>query len=238
VITVVRNGERTIEKTITSVLSQDYRQFEYIVIDGASTDNTLSVIKSFGNRLTWVSEADGGIYDAMNKALDLAKGQWIYFLGADDRFSGPKVLTTVANYLNNGLTLVFGTICYDDGRLVKSRLGVRTLLHNTVHHQGAFYHSSLFSEWRYDSTFKIVADYELNLRVYLQGWPYLMVDEKIAVCGAEGLSLTEWKNAAKETNAIRKKHVSTAANAVYSMLNYLELAVYRTCLSLLQKKNR
>ena len=232
VITVVRNGACSLETAIASVLAQDYPKVEYIVVDGASTDGTLDILRSFGDRLTWISEPDTGIYDAMNKGLDLAKGEWIYFLGADDRLSGPEVLTFVAPRLANGVSLVFGGISYGDGRTVRSRLGRRTLLHNTVHHQGAFYHSRLFSGWRYDSGLRIVADYELNLLIYLQGLPHLRIEENVAVCGDLGLSLTQWREAAIETNAVRKKHLAATANALYSLLNCMELALHRTVLYL------
>ncbi|NCT10072.1 MAG: glycosyltransferase, partial [Flavobacteriia bacterium] len=91
VITVSLNSELTIEKTIQSVLNQNFTDFEYIIVDGKSTDNTLQIIKKYESQFhqknipfTWISESDTGIYNAWNKGLQLAKGDWISFLGSDD----------------------------------------------------------------------------------------------------------------------------------------------------------
>ena len=85
IITVVYNGASTLEQTILSVLKQTYSRIEYIIIDGGSKDGTVDIIKKYQDRIAyWVSEPDEGIYDAMNKGIRHASGDWIYFLGADD----------------------------------------------------------------------------------------------------------------------------------------------------------
>jgi len=85
IITVVFNGERYLEETILSILNQTYQNIEYIVIDGESNDNTLEIIKKYQNNITfWISEADDGIADAMNKGLKYAKGEFVLFIHADD----------------------------------------------------------------------------------------------------------------------------------------------------------
>ena len=93
VITVVFNGEKFIEKTIQSVLCQDYKNIEFIVIDGGSIDGTLDIIKKYEHSIDyWVSEKDQGIYNAMNKGIDLSKGDWTNFLNAADEFYDCDVL--------------------------------------------------------------------------------------------------------------------------------------------------
>lgn len=236
VITVVRNGAGTLEKTIASVLSQTYDRFEYIVIDGASSDGTLDILRKYDDRLKWISEPDSGIYEAMNKGLDLARGQWVYFLGADDYLAGPDVLKMVAPCLNGRLSLVFGSVRYTDGRLVASELGARTLLRNTLHHQGAFYNARLFETWRYDCNFKVVADYELNLLIYRRGQPYTRIAETIAVCGDLGLSLTRWRMAVAETNAIRGKHMGGGVTRLLGLIRGLEMLGSRLLIAWRQRK--
>lgn len=82
IITVVRNAEKTIEKTIQSVINQTYDDYEYIIIDGCSTDTTNRIIETYLNHISkYISEPDAGIYDAMNKGISLANGKWIYFWG-------------------------------------------------------------------------------------------------------------------------------------------------------------
>jgi glycosyltransferase involved in cell wall biosynthesis len=93
VITVVRNGEKTIEKAIESVINQTYKNIEYIIIDGASTDNTLDIIKEYEDGIDyWISEPDDGIYYAMNKGIDLATGEWINFMNSGIHFIRKRYL--------------------------------------------------------------------------------------------------------------------------------------------------
>lgn len=117
VITVVFNGEKTIRETIESVLAQDYPDVEYIVVDGSSTDHTAEIIKSFGDRITkFLSEKDQGIYDAMNKGIQLATGDIIGLLNADDLFASPDVLSRVAaTFQESGADAVYGDLQYFDG---------------------------------------------------------------------------------------------------------------------------
>jgi glycosyltransferase involved in cell wall biosynthesis len=98
IITVVRNNVKTIQQTIESVLSQEYKNIEYIIIDGDSTDGTLEIIKSFrGSIDKFISEKDQGLYDAMNKGINLASGDVVGFLHSDDFYFNSKVLSTVIN---------------------------------------------------------------------------------------------------------------------------------------------
>lgn len=98
IITVVFNGEKYLEETIKSVTNQNYDNVEYIIIDGGSTDGTLDIIKKYEDKIDyWVSEKDNGIYDAMNKGIDLANGEYLLFLNAGDTFSSSNVLNDVVN---------------------------------------------------------------------------------------------------------------------------------------------
>ena len=100
IITVVYNAKGFLEETIESVLSQNFNNFEYIIIDGGSIDGTLDIIKKYQDRITlWVSEPDKGIYDAMNKGIRYAKGEYVYFLGGDDLLFDNQVLKNVNSYL-------------------------------------------------------------------------------------------------------------------------------------------
>ena len=111
IITVVKNNEKTIEKCINSVLGQNYKNLEYIIIDGNSTDNTLSIVNKYRDKISVViSEKDKGIWDAMNKGIKLAKGDIIGFLNSDD-FYFLDTLKIVNNYfINDDIDFLFGSV--------------------------------------------------------------------------------------------------------------------------------
>lgn len=116
VITVCRNSAATLERALLSVSKQDWPSVEHIVIDGASTDGTAAILNRFKSNLTHVlSEPDQGIYDAMNKGLQLASGDWFCFLNADDQYASSRVLTSVADVVRaNKFDAVFGDVAFFD----------------------------------------------------------------------------------------------------------------------------
>ncbi|UHG91714.1 glycosyltransferase family 2 protein [Spirosoma oryzicola] len=207
IITVVYNTQSTLEATIISVLQQKKGLYEYWIIDGNSTDGSIDIIRKYEKELTgWVSEPDNGIYDAMNKGINRANGNWLYFLGADDTLEN-NVLEKIVPYLSNDDSMIFGNILFDNGRLVRSFLNLRTFLQNTVHHQGAFYNRKLFKDFRYDTSQKILSDYELNLIVHKNKLPVREIPVVIAIC-KEGGASSHLDKSLEETNLIRSKHVT------------------------------
>ncbi|GHB75729.1 glycosyltransferase family 2 protein [Persicitalea jodogahamensis] len=125
VITVAFNAENTIRDTIESVLAQDFGEVEYIVVDGKSTDATAEIVKSYGDRIArFISEPDQGIYDAMNKGIQLATGEVIGLLNADDLYASIDVLSQVMDtFLSSGSDAVYGDLQYFDsgtGRVTRN----------------------------------------------------------------------------------------------------------------------
>ena len=110
VVTVVYNGGTTLEQTIQSVVNQTYKNVEYIIIDGASTDETLDIIKKYEDKIDyWQSESDKGIYDAMNKGICLATGEWINFMNSGDIFSSNRVLERVFSFnIEENVKIIYG----------------------------------------------------------------------------------------------------------------------------------
>ena len=112
IITVCYNAEDTISDAIQSVLTQDYKDVEYIIVDGKSTDRTLEIIQSIKNRIKLISEKDRGIYDAMNKGINTASGDVIGILNADDVYKNCQVLTEVMDAFKANVSIVYGDIEY------------------------------------------------------------------------------------------------------------------------------
>lgn len=208
IITVVYNAQATLEATILSVLQQRQGLFEYWIIDGGSTDGSLDIIRQYQDQLAgWICEPDNGIYDAMNKGIDRAKGRWLYFIGGDDTLR-TDILSQIEPFLSEQYSIVFGEVMFDNGHQMCSFLGPRTILQNTIHHQSAFYNSLLFSNFRYDTSLRIVSEYDLHLRLYVQKANTLHVPLIVADCATGGAS-SQLPLSLKETNRVRTYHVKS-----------------------------
>jgi len=190
VITVVFNAETKIEQTIQSVIAQDYNNIEYIVIDGGSTDQTVSVIKKYADKIAYlVSEPDNGVYDAMNKGVNAATGDWIYFLGAGDILL--NTIINVVTFLRDNATIYYGdvyrldTLKLYDGKFSSFRLAV-----NNICHQAIFYPASSLKKYRYDVRYKIQADHNLNMQLHGDKH-YKFKYIPVVVCNYEGEGISE-----------------------------------------------
>lgn len=161
VITVCYNVKDSIENTILSVLNQTYADIEYIVVDGGSTDGTVDIIKKYSEHLAiFISEKDDGIYDAMNKAIDLAHGEWLNFMNAGDVFSSHNVLEDIAaSGLMDSSDFIYSDFIAYNG--VKKRQIYQNFKKGKVLHQSLVYKKSLHQRYsKYYVTHPyIVSDY-------------------------------------------------------------------------------
>ncbi|MFV8333120.1 glycosyltransferase family 2 protein [Flavobacterium sp. GSP14] len=161
IITVVFNAGMALEETIKSILNQENDSFEYLIIDGGSTDETIDVIKKYRDRIsTWVSEPDKGIYDAMNKGIRLAKGKYICFINAGDLLSEipiNKVSKSTADLISFPVKL-------SNGNVFIPKVDFSLKIRNTLPHQGCYYKKT--PELRYDTNFKVFSDFCLNQKMF------------------------------------------------------------------------
>lgn len=161
IVTVVRNGERDIAATLESVCAFQGEDVEVVVVDGASTDATLAIARGFGPRIdTLVSEADQGIYDAMNKGIRLARGRFVLHVNAGDRLIRVP-LAELAAAPEEVAALSFPVRYAGEPDFVPSA-GWRLKIANTLHHQGTFYRRT--PALQYDTAFRTYADFDLNQR--------------------------------------------------------------------------
>lgn len=193
VVTVCFNAADMIEKTIMSVVGQTYPDMEYIVIDGASTDGTVDIISRHADRIAyWRSERDKGIYDAMNKGIEAASGDYIIFMNAGDTFTSPNVLESVAAHLGKH-TVVSGewNRCYADGR-VKHAIPKKTEALKTempVCHQATFTSLAYHKKNPFDTSYRLSADYDFFYRAWRNGESFHYIEETIVdFLEAEGAS--------------------------------------------------
>ena len=176
IVTVCRNAEASITRAMKSVLNQTFDDYEYLIIDGASTDKTGEYVQklapTFGGKLHYTSEPDEGIYDAMNKGLEAASGQFVAFLNADDWYE-PDTLATVAALIKTGIDSIGGAIRIhaQDGSVIERAPRTELLSRPfppamPAGHQSWFVRTELLRELGgFDTDFRIAADYELFLRV-------------------------------------------------------------------------
>ena len=173
IITVVFNGEKYFEKTIKSVIDQSYDNVEYIIIDGGSTDGTLDIIKKHEEQIDyWVSEKDEGIYDAMNKGIDLVSGDWINFMNAGDKFYDKGSIENIISKIDSPDKVYFGRAKIDSEYTSwfhpKSNLSqdeiVLWLKSEAPNHQAMFFPKKFYKNEKYDLIYKIFGDADYKHR--------------------------------------------------------------------------
>lgn len=209
VITICLNAERDIEKTILSVLNQSSGDFEYIIKDGLSTDQTLTIAESFapafakrGISYSVLSQKDTGIYDAMNQAIQESEGEWLLFMNAGDCFAVPDILSLVkmSGYLETA-EIVYGDAIFMDGSLYcyrKARPLDEFYFTMPFCHQSTFTKRSLFGEEGFSTNYRIASDYAFHLRMYAEGKIHRHIPVAFSVCSPNGISATQWRRSLQE----------------------------------------
>jgi glycosyltransferase involved in cell wall biosynthesis len=175
-ITPCYNSEKTIEKTLQSIESQTYKNIEYIIIDGASDDKTIDIINShrdkLPDKLKLVSEHDGGIYEAMNKGINMASGQLIGIVNSDDWYEDDTVEQAVASYKKNKYEVIYGMQRnYINGKEKSTFIYYHDFLpEQMITHPTCFVTKDTYSDFgTFDTSYRSAADYDLMLRLWETG---------------------------------------------------------------------
>lgn len=220
VITASYNSEKTISLTIESLLNQSSKNFEYIIVDGGSGDNTVKIIQSYeksfkekGVKYFWVSESDKGIYDAWNKGVKLASGDWISFLGSDDVYNrnSLEIYESVINSIDSDSY----DLIYSNVEVVQKEKHLKTIKgiwswtvfkrYMNIAHVGAFHNIQYFSKYGFfDDNYKICGDYELLLRAKenLKSKKFNKVTARMSY---GGISNSQIEKVLKETLIVKMK---------------------------------
>lgn len=199
VVTVVYNSESVIEKTLTSVLNQDYPPYEYYIIDGESNDRTVEIAKKYsvdfankGIKYRVISEKDSGIYNAMNKGIELATGDFISFLNAGDWYETDSLKNINDFYNEEEFELTYGSLNYinpDGSSTIKtSKLDLFPISSRHWNHPSMFLKTDIYKKYKFDETFKIYADFNLYLRLRKDGTKIRIIDKVITNFVADGVS--------------------------------------------------
>lgn len=204
IITINFNNLEGLKKTMASVLGQTWKEFEYIVIDGGSTDGSAAYIESQSEKLDyWVSEPDSGIYNAMNKGIKVAKGEYVAFMNSGDYFLSLNTLQLCNSiFCNYHADVFYGQIKYDDDLTERTvvyptKLTLAYLQNMAINHQACFFLlDTLLNFNGYDEKYKLAADYHYYLKLYVNGkifHPILFPTVKYDVTGLSSLQMDNYK---------------------------------------------
>ena len=218
VITINLNNKGGLEKTIESVVSQTYKSFEYIIIDGNSSDGSVDVIKQNADRIDhWISELDTGIYNAMNKGIRQAKGEYCLFLNSGDGLLHSSILSDLFQ-LNFVEDIVYGNVikvsqsgrCQNVG-IGKSEIGLYDLIVNRINHQASLIKRELFIKFGlYSENYRIVSDWKFFLDTIIVGNVSVKyIDMNLSFFDEEGVSSTNRAKAHEETMEILRSTISS-----------------------------
>ncbi len=197
IITVVYNTGEKLVGTLDSVCLQKYQDYEVVIVDGCSNDKTLEVANSYQDRLAdliIVSEPDKGIYDAMNKGVRLAKGDYIYFLNAGDLLYDNEVLANVANHLIDK-KLIYGNAITknEDNEEIPYRIGAFSkyrLAHTNICHQTIFYPREALLEYPFNLNYRLFADWDVNMKLWKKV-QFCYVEQNIVLYEGGGVSYSQ-----------------------------------------------
>lgn len=229
IITVSYNSAKTIEQTILSVINQSYKNIEYIIIDGGSTDGTVDIIKKYADKIAyWVSEPDKGISDAFNKGIKKSTGEIVGIINADDWYELDAIKLIVEIFaIEKEYGFCFGDLVYtdDNNQICMKQFGrkeyeesiryeMKDIPHPTVFIRREIYEKvGLFS-----LNFKIAMDYELMLRISKNKIKGLYISKTIANMRIGGVSNVNWKDGLKE---VRRASISMGANVLLANYKYI-----------------
>lgn len=213
IITVTLNNALGLRETIENVISQTYSDYEYIIIDGGSTDGSVEVIKRYANKIFyWVSESDKGIYHAMNKGIAKSNAEWVLFMNCGDMFANSEVLKNVFNSkIESQAKVLYGNVLVKGSNAIvyPSALSKSFFLFATICHQSLFTKRELFSRYgNFNLSYSIASDKEWLLRIFLAKNHFSYIDLDICAWDPVGVSSENIDLFTKETKEIEKLYFS------------------------------
>lgn len=213
IITINYNNCKGLLKTIQSVVSQTFRDYEWIVIDGGSIDGSKELILQYADKFSfWCSEPDNGIYNAMNKGIEKAKGEYLQFLNSGDFLYSADTLEQVFK-IENGEDLLYGDFKLQDHQYVKQfpdKISFSYIINDCLNHQASFYRMSLFDSEKYDESFKIVSDWAFTFHLVLQNKKFKHIPFVVVQFEPGGIGSQLTESHLDEKRKALEKHIPQA----------------------------
>lgn len=245
VISVCYNAAEDLGKTINSVIRQTYDNIEYIIIDGGSQDGTIELIKRNSLHISkWISEPDGGIYDAMNKGIRLATGDWIIFMNAGDTFYYDGALHDVFCYdILDDTKIIYGDVLLDFGKLgtIKKRLYRISEEQSPfeICHQSVLTSTDVLKRIEYDTSYRICADCDSFYKIQKMGYKLQYVPVTISKFEVvEGVSSTKMVEAFKEHCRLKGENSKSLKYLIAECKVYIKSMLYTLLPSHIYNKMR
>lgn len=235
IITVVYNDRDNISNTIDSVVSQSYDNLEYIVVDGLSNDGTLGIIEANTLKIDLIiSEKDKGIYDAMNKGIMAATGEWILFLNAGDTFFSTRTIEDLVEYTaDKRINFVYGDVEvffpeYNIYRIVKAK-EIEKIVHTMpMNHQSVLIRTDYHKDNLYNLDFPIASDYDFLLKSHLNNEKFLKINFPVSRILAGGISDTKRNTTFYEMYKIKNQYMPALQNKISYCKNLLQFYVSKS----------
>ncbi|MEW6665505.1 MAG: glycosyltransferase family 2 protein [Thermodesulfobacteriota bacterium] len=229
IVTVCLNAGKSLIKSVNSVIGQDFPSFHYIVKDGVSTDDSVGDLPHI-DRLTVISKADNGIYDAMNQALDYCEGEYVCFLNAGDTFHSPDTLSSVARCIqrNQGASICIGNaVVGEELKIHPKRFSSAFLYEGHICHQAVFVKRQLYlAEKGFNTNYRLLADRDFFIRaIWVRREPYCVLP--LTICDYDVSGVT----ARKEYQYLKEYELRQIQNTYFGLRHrvwiwfYLKLAV-------------
>jgi glycosyltransferase involved in cell wall biosynthesis len=242
IITVNYNNKEGLRRTIESVVSQTFRGYEYIVIDGGSTDGSVDVLKEYDSQITyWVSEKDGGIYQGMNKGIHKARGEYLNFMNSGDCFYSSDVLQHLSDQQLTADLIVGRDYHYNATTqqgfctILPPRISMVTFYIQTLPHQSTFFKRKLFSDTLYDESLRIVADIKFYIqKICVEGCSVALTDEVVCRREPDGVSRTYNERRIAEHQRVLAEYLPQGARNDYDTLSQLDKTTLYKLLELLE----
>lgn len=238
IVTICYNVADDLEKTIKSVSSQTYSNIEYIIVDGNSKDNTLNIIREHENLISkWISEPDNGIYDAMNKGIDMATGDWILFMNAGDLFYDKNIIENLCKkQYDSNVGIVYGDVELDFGKSGKLIRSLQSFDEKDVTfelcHQGMMTRADILKKIKYDTSFRIMADLNSFKQIKNMGYKFEYIPITFATFQLGGISSSKPFHSLKESCRLHEEN-KLSIHYIKSLIH----ALRRYCLQRLLSKD-
>ena len=245
IITVNYNNKDGLRKTIESVIHQTFRDFEFIVIDGGSTDGSAEVLKEYDAQIDyWVSEPDKGVYYAMNKGTRQAHGDYLNFMNSGDCFYDEKVLEHLSAKGLSADIIVGRDYHFNEttqqgfATLLPTRISMLTFIHHTLPHQSTFFKRKLFENSPYDESLKLVADVKFYIqKICVEQCSVQLINDIICRREPDGISMAQNELRIKEHKQIIAEMLPPGAIQDYETLYLLDKSTMYKLMNLLENTN-